>query len=156
MRARRNVTVGFLILGLIGTDQNTQDKALELLAMPVPDCAHAIICATQARWIEGHIPTVSAVVDRIQHDLATAVEVPPCRVASLSARKLPQCYCSLLRALLPLLRQPAPWPQLDSIFGTIARFNTRLAQTLVEYIYVWNVPRYIERLARVSRPAAGV
>jgi hypothetical protein len=44
--------------------------------------------------------------------------------------------------------------QLDAIFGTIARFNTRLAQTLVEYIYVWNVPRYIDRLAGVTRLAA--
>jgi short-subunit dehydrogenase len=50
------VTIGVQILGMIGTDAIMKDAGNHRLAIPVPECARAMICAGQARWREAFVP----------------------------------------------------------------------------------------------------
>jgi short-subunit dehydrogenase len=50
------VTVGVQILGMIGTDAIMKDAGNHRLAIPVPACARAMVCAAQARWREAFVP----------------------------------------------------------------------------------------------------
>ena len=50
------VTIGVLVLGMIGTDAIMKDPGNHRLAIPVPECAAAMSCAAQARWREAFVP----------------------------------------------------------------------------------------------------
>jgi hypothetical protein len=50
------VTIGILVLGMIGTPEVVQHAALAPLAMPVPACAAEMICAIAARFDETYVP----------------------------------------------------------------------------------------------------
>ena len=50
------VSVGILVLGMIGTEAIMKDAGNHRLAISVPECAASMICAAQARWREAFVP----------------------------------------------------------------------------------------------------
>jgi NAD(P)-dependent dehydrogenase (short-subunit alcohol dehydrogenase family) len=54
LRSRVEVTI--LVLGLIATPAIIQDEGLSPLAMPVPACAHEMVCAIAAGFEESYVP----------------------------------------------------------------------------------------------------
>ena len=59
---KSKVSIGILVLGLIATPGIIQDEGLIPLAMPVPACAHEMICAIASRWEESYIPKWYSIV----------------------------------------------------------------------------------------------
>ncbi len=54
--SKSTVTVGILVLGLIGTPDIVKDEGLTALAISVPDCADGMLCAIAARREEAYVP----------------------------------------------------------------------------------------------------
>jgi len=53
---RGNVSVSLLVLGMIGTDEVLSAPELQSMAMPVSQCAKAMVCAERAREDEAFLP----------------------------------------------------------------------------------------------------
>lgn len=53
---RGNVSVTLQVLGMIGTEQVMEEQSLHGIAMPVQECAAAMVCAERSRTHESYIP----------------------------------------------------------------------------------------------------
>ena len=53
---RGNVSVTLQVLGMIGTEQVMEEQSLHGIAMPVQECAAAMVCAERSRAHESYIP----------------------------------------------------------------------------------------------------